>query len=50
MSLTNAFNELGIQVQNKSSCLPTDEACKKKEDAAAALAALEQKAAEEGKF
>lgn len=41
MSTQDALKELGVTSGTTSECLPTDEVCKKKEDAAAAKAALE---------
>lgn len=40
MSTKDALTELGVKTESKSKCLPTDEACKKKEDAAAAKAKI----------
>ena len=41
MSTQDALKELGVTAAVESECLPTDEVCKKREDAAAAKAALE---------
>tara|TARA_B110000503_G_C6800786_1_gene271025 strand:+ start:156 stop:287 length:132 start_codon:yes stop_codon:yes gene_type:complete len=42
MSTKDALTELGVKVVSTSNCLPTDVACKEKEDAAAAKAKMEE--------
>jgi len=42
--------EFSVTTPGKSKCLPSDVKCKKKEDEAAARAALAKKEAEKGKY
>ena len=50
MSTKDALTELGVKVTSTSKCLPTDEACKAKEDAAAAKAKIEADKAAAGEY